>query len=183
MEGSIINRLKGRSKSGHEEVTNEPKAEERPPWSCVSLYREQFEVEIGDKKRVCDLEEKDLKEKIVELLSAEAGLGNEAWSEVLFSFLFEERRIGSCVDCYNSPYFGPNTRRISFVLDKHNIFYESRVLPSGRYKINAVGKRTIIDGVPIRATIRLVISIKDWGEEQVDSIRSQGLDWFCGSLG
>ncbi|UTQ50594.1 MAG: matrix protein [Cirsium cytorhabdovirus 1] len=179
MEGSIIDKLRSKSKNGSEKGSEEPS---NPSWVCVSLYREQFEVEIGDHKTVKDLGAESIRERITDLIAAESGPENEQWIRSVFAFLFKTRRIGSCVDCYSSPFFGSKTKRISYVLDKHNIFYDSPTIIPGRYKINALGKKTTIGGTPVRATIRLVIAVKKWDEAQIENIKSQGYDWFCGGI-
>lgn len=174
--GNLTKPSKGKKDS------EQPSTEPSKMWRCVSLYREHFEVEIGRGKRPEEIGKENIRAKIIDLISQEIGKDNEKWIRELFEFLFRTRRIGSCVDSYTSPFFGPTTKRISYVLDKHNVFYESPQLPAGRYKLNAVGKTTMIEGVPVRATVRLLIAVKEWGDDQIDDIRAQGYDWFCGTL-
>nr|UZC46943.1 M [Tomato yellow mottle-associated virus] [Tomato yellow mottle-associated virus] len=180
MEGSIMGKITKSSKATKDEEQQVLKPNKM--WRCVSLYREHFEVELGRNKRPEEVGKDKIRVKIVELISQEIGKDNEKWTHDLFEFLFRTRRIGSCVDSYTSPFLGPSTKRISYVIEKHNVFYDSPQIPPGRYKLNAIGRTTTIDGTPVRATIRLLIAVKEWGDEQVEDIRAQGYDWFCGTL-
>ncbi|QDJ94291.1 M protein [strawberry-associated virus 1] len=159
-----------------------PPEKELSDWVCVSAYIKAFEVEIGDQRASKSFEALSLEHSLISLIESTLGGDTGTWISSVLTFFLKQGRWGKCVDCRTSPYLGPRTKRVSYLLDRVNILFQPPSPKFGKVTISAVGKKSIIDGTPVRATIKMDIVTKAWDQETVDKNTESHPDWFCGPM-
>nr|QGN65768.1 putative M protein [Cytorhabdovirus fragariae] len=155
---------------------------ESSEWVCVSAYIKAFEVEIGDQRASKSFEALSLEHSLISLIESTLGSDKGAWISSVLTFFLKQGRWGKCVDCRTSPYLGPRTKRVSYLLDRVNILFQPPSPKFGKVTISAVGKKSVIDGTPVRATVKMDIVTKAWDQEMVDKNTESHPDWFCGPM-
>ncbi|DBA37142.1 TPA_asm: M [Pogostemom alphacytorhabdovirus 2] len=158
---------------------SEPISEE---WVCVIVQIKTFEVEIGDKRSFRSFPSNNIEHSLISLIETNVGGESGKWVASALTFFLDSKRWGKCVDCRTSPYLGPKTKRVSYLLDKMNVIFRPQSPVLGKVPVAAVGKKSVIDGTPVRATVRMDIITKMWSQEMVDRNVEIHPEWFCGSM-
>ncbi|DBA37055.1 TPA_asm: M [Medicago alphacytorhabdovirus 1] len=181
-EETIMDKLK---KAIKPDVKEEGHSSERQPtesWVCVSIYNSVFEVELGGQKPVSAIRTGGLDQKMLELLSSNLKPEQKDWILKVLHFMLSGGRTAKCIDCRTSPYLGPKTKRVSYIFDKHNVFFNPTEISLQKVQIREIAKQSVLDGVTLRASICMDIVPKMFSRERMQKALVENPGWFCGTL-
>ncbi|DAF42342.1 TPA_asm: M [Nymphaea alba virus 1] len=98
--------------------------------------------------------------------------------------LFEKKRFKAYLDSHLSVFYGPNTPRLSFSVNKMNIFPTSTTLPTGNFVLKMSGKSSVLGDkkTSVKASVDVAVVVTELPECDVEEEAFYHPGWFCGEI-